>query len=309
MKTIRLLFLLTSITMFSSCEKFYAESTNTDGYDENANVTIKVSNFIQSKFEKNETLTRSEDDSLSEEPALEDNCTRLSFAIFNIEEKVKNINQSIGDDNFGTININLPNGTYRVVVIAHSGKGNCTISSPEKIKFYKNKMTDTFLYYGTLEVNEDEENKQEINLSRAVAMIRIHINDDIPANIKQLKFYYTGGSSTLDATSALGCVNSRQTENLNITAGQKDYEVYTFPREDSKTVKLAITALDEVGTEVASKVIEDIPVNKNHITTYSGNLFGDSGNGGSSSYDPKETTSGITFKFDPEWEGEEKYNF
>lgn len=309
MKTIKLLFLLASITMFSSCEKFYAESTNTDSYDENANVTIKVSNLIQSKFDKNETLTRSEDDSPSEEPTLENICTRLSFAIFNIEEKVKNINQSVGDDNFGTININLDKGTYRVVVIAHNGKGNCTISSPEKIKFYKNKMTDTFLYYGTLEVNEDEETKQEINLSRVVAMIRIHTNNDIPANVKQLKFYYTGGSSTLNATSALGCVNSRQTENLSITAGQKDYEIYTFPREDSQTVKLTVTALDQVGTEITSKVIEDIPVNKNHITTYSGNLFGENENSGSSSYDPAEATSGITFKFTPEWDGEEKYNF
>lgn len=294
--------MLATITMLSSCEKFYAEGSQDTGSDENANVTIKVSNLLTSKFEKGEASTRGDAD--TESPALEDIFSRISFAFFNTDEKVKNVNQSIGDDNFGTVNVNLAEGTYRFVVIAHSGKGNCTISSPESISFYKSKMTDTFCYYGTLEVGEDENEEREITLARAVAKIRIHINEDIPENVKQLKFYYTGGSSTLNATTLKGCVNSRQTENLTVVAGQKDYEVYTFPHEGDKKVKLTITALDQEGTDIASKAIEDIPVTANHITTYSGNLFGEG------ETDRNSTgTSGITLKFDPTWEGEETYNF
>ncbi len=302
MKITKFILMLATITMLSSCEKFYAEGSQTDESDENANVTIKVTNILTSTFEKNEASTRG--DANNEEVALEDLFSRISFAFFNNDEKVKNISQAIGDDNFGTANVNLAEGTYRFVVIAHSGKGNCTISSPEKISFYKSKMTDTFCYYGTMEVSEEENEEREINLSRAVAKIRIHINDEIPESVKQLKFYYTGGSSTLNATTGKGCVNSRQTENITVVAGQKDYEIYTFPHEDDKKVKLTITALDEEGTEIASKVIEDIPVKSNFITTFSGNLFEESGADGS-----QTGTSGITLKFDPTWDGEETYNF
>lgn len=302
MRTIRLLLTLAAILTLSSCEKFYAEGTLTKGNGENGNVTITVSHHIQGDFDKGNALTRGENAPSTETPALDDICTRLSFAFFNGDEKVKTVNQSAGDDNYGTISLNLAEGSYRIVVIAHNGKGNCTISSPEKVKFYKNKMTDTFIYYGTLDVTEDDDTNQEIRLTRAVAKITLHISDNIPTNVKWLKFYYTGGSSTLDATTAQGCVNSKQTEELDIVAGQKDYSVYTFPHQDDKKVTLTVTAYDPSDTEVAAKRIEDIPVKRNYITTCTGSLF----EGGE---DTGVSTGGITLKFDPAWAGEEIYEF
>lgn len=308
MKAIRLLLTLAAILALSSCEKFNAEGTLADGNGENGNVTITVSNHIISTFEQEGATTRSEDGTSTETPTIKDICTRISFAFFKDDEKVKTINQAAEKDNFGTASINLSEGTYRLVVIAHNGAGNCTISSPEEVKFNNNKMTDTFIYYGTLDVAEDEETDQEINLSRAVAKIRIHIKDDIPTTAKQLKFYYTGGSSTLDATTGQGCVNSRQTEYIDIVAGQQDYEVYTFPHKDGKKVKLTLTVLDQENAEITAKTISDIPVTQNHITTYSGYLFDSSGSGSSSS-GKEGTTTGITLKFTPEWAGEEAHEF
>ncbi len=295
--------MLMAVLVLSSCEKFYADGTLSNGNGENGNVTIQVSNRIQSDFASGSTQTRGEDEGT---PTLEDICTRLSFAFFKDSEKVKTINQTAGDDNYGTVSLNLSEGTYRLVVIAHSGKGNCTISSPEKVKFYKNKMTDTFAYYGTLEVSEDEVTNQEINLSRAVAKITLSINDNIPENVKRLLFYYTGGSSTLNATTMQGCVNSKQTEEREIVAGQKDYDIYTFPHQDDKNVALTITGYDQSDVEVSSKYIENIPVKRNYITTCIGDLFGE---GDYTPSDKEQTTGGFTFKFDPKWEGEVIYQF
>ncbi len=295
--------MLTAVLVLSSCEKFYADGTLSNGNGENGNVTIQVSNRIQSDFASGSTQTRGEDE---DAPTLEDICTRLSFAFFKDSEKIKTINQTAGDGNYGTVSLNLSEGTYRLVVIAHSGKGNCTISSPEKVKFYKNKMTDTFAYYGTLEVSEDEDTNQEINLSRAVAKITLSINDNIPENVKRLLFYYTGGSSTLNATTMQGCVNSKQTEEREIVAGQKDYDIYTFPHQDDKNVALTITGYDQSDVEVSSKYIENIPVKRNYITTCIGDLFGE---GDYTPSDKEQTTGGFTFKFDPKWEGEVIYQF
>lgn len=295
--------MLAAALAFSSCEKFYAEGTLSNGNDENGNVTIKVSNHIQSDFDPSSAQTRGEGE---DTPTLEDICTRISFAFFKDGEKLKTINQTAGDDNYGTVSLNLAEGTYDLVIIAHSGKGNCTISSPEKVKFYNNKMTDTFIHYGTLDVMEDEENQQEINLSRAVAKITLHINDNIPSNVKRLKLYYTGGSSTLNATTAQGCVNSKQTEEREVVAGQKDYSVYTFPHPDDKKVTLTVTAYDSEDTEVATRRIEDIPVKRNHITICTGNLFE---GGETTPSDTEETTAGIVLNFDPKWDGELTYQF
>ena len=298
--------MLASALMFSSCEKFYAEGTLADGNDENGNVTIQVSNHIQSDFVQDGTLTRGDDGESEDTPMLEDICARLSFAFFKDGEKVKTINQTAGDDHYGTASLNLGEGTYALVVIAHSGKGNCTISSPEEVKFYNNKMTDTFIYHGTLDVVEDDETQKEINLSRAVAKITLRFTDALPANAKRLKFYYTGGSSTLNAITAQGCVNSRQTEELTVVAGQKDYSIYTIPHPDDKNITLTVTAYDSEDTELASKRIEDIPVKRNQITTCIGNLLDGSE---SSPSDPKETTAGIVLHFDPKWDGELIYQF
>lgn len=156
-------------------------------------------------------------------------CNRMSLAIFDVEDKIATINQTKDDANFGIVHLNLDDGEYRLVIIAHNGKGNCSISQPENVKFPNNKLTDTFYYYGRLDVKGGNI-KKNIDLERAVAAFHVHILENtIPDTIKVIKFYYTGGSSTLDATTGYGCVNSRQTETFKISNNSRDFVVFTFP--------------------------------------------------------------------------------
>ena len=297
------LFVLLLPLLFSGCEKFTIDNASTDQSDANGNVTLQAS-ISHSGSDYEGKKTRTSDD----EADLSDICSRLTFCVFNGNTKVKTINQLSGDDDFGTVSLSLASGTYKVVVIAHSGKGNCTISSPDKIKFYNNKLTDTFFHYGTLEVGE-EEIEQEIHLTRAVAMIRLHTTDTTSDNVKQLKFYYTGGSSTLDATTGYGCVNSKQTETLEASSSTTDYSVYTFPHEDGQKVKLQLTVLDASSNEISSKTLENIPVKRNYITTCTGTLFEGQQSGGSSSESGTTTTGGVNFTWDAAWAGEQSYTF
>ena len=116
--------------------------------------------------------------------ALGDVCSRLTLAIFDGEEKLETVNQLSTDNGFGTAYVSLDEGEYRLVVIAHNGKGNCSVSAPEKVKFASNKLTDTFYYYGRLSVNE-EGATTNINLRRAVGAFKLHINDEtIPEEIR-----------------------------------------------------------------------------------------------------------------------------
>lgn len=268
------------ILCMTSCENFSADVTESKKTQEVGNVSILV-----------------------EDSENTDKGSQLSFGIFQIDQKVKIIHQNRAKDSFGHLSINLSPGTYRLAVIAHDGEGNCTISSPERITFPNNKVTDTFYYHGTFEV-DGAPLQQSISLTRATGMLTLHINDSIPEEAKRIKFYFTGGSSTFDATTGYGCVNSRQTQTLDMRSDQHDYSIYTFPHEDGKKLKVTITILDAEAKSIAERTLTDVEIKRNQVTRYSGNLFdGKQGDIG------KEEEGSTQFVFLDRWEGEIQRTF
>lgn len=287
--------LLMLVATLTSCEKFSIDETTGKSREANANVTIHVQ-----KIEGTSLLTTKAAD---KQIALGDVCSRLTLAIFDGEEKLETVNQLSTDNGFGTAHVSLDEGEYRLVVIAHNGKGNCSISAPEKVKFASNKLTDTFYYYGRLSVNE-EGATTDINLRRAVGAFKVHITDEnIPEEIRSIKFYYTGGSSTLDATTGFGCVNSRQTENFSMKDGGRDFTVYTFPHEEEKNIKMSISFLDADAKVVKSFEKADLKIHQNRAA-YTEISIADGFGGGDDS-----TGGGIGITVDPTWGETERVNF
>lgn len=283
----------------ASCEKpIFDEERAASGSvaDTHPNVTLYFSPYEQSSFTRAAT-------------PITDQCTRLSVAIFTADgTKAKSITQKQTDAGFGTAALTLQAGQYRVVAIAHSStEGNATITSPEKVTFANNKLTDTFYYFGTLTVGTDPI-EETLEMTRCVAMLRLTLTEPLSDNITRLKFYYTGGSSTLNPATGYGCVNSKQTE-YRYTTDDQDmpvsvYELYTMPHEQQDVLKLTVTALDASGSEVGEVAMENIPVTRNKITTWQGALFSGSGTEGGTS-----SSGGITITLDTEWDGTITYTF
>lgn len=267
--------LLLPAMLFMSCEKGYvAESTadNSSGeaVEGGVPVTFRVASIEQTDFSTSSTAAAS-----SSTTSIADYCTRINLAVFNTDGTKTSVNQTSDDDDFGTLTLSLAEGTYEVVIIAHSCTGNATISSCDEIKFPNNKLTDTFYYYGDITVNG--EGSYDITLERAVAMLRFVVSDTTPEDVTQMQFYYTGGSSTFDATTGFGCVNSRQTEVRDVPqaayTGQSQYEVYTLPHSTDDTLKVVVTALDASANTVLERTFTDVPVTVNKITQYTGEFF------------------------------------
>ncbi len=304
-KSKRLLPLIASIfvmlvTMLTSCEKFTLDEASRDGSKGNGNVVINVQKVQGARLSSSSSRADASTFTLG------DICSRLSLVIFDGEEKIETINQVSDDNNFGTARINLDEGEYRLVAIAHNGKGNCTMSLPEKVKFTNNKLTDTFYYYGRLSVTDDGA-QANIALERGVGAMKLHINDEsLPAEVRSIKFYYTGGSSTLDATTGFGCVNSRQTENFNIEEGNRDFTIYTFPHEDNRYIKMTISLLDADAKVVKSFEKADLKLKKNQIVSTNISLDGSGISGGG---DGENNGGGIGITFDPTWGETENVDF
>lgn len=299
--------LLMLAATLASCEKFALDGATTKKHDANANVFIHASvaqksNAFQSANLR--TATRSDDEGQGTTKPLENYCNRLSIAIFDGEEKVEMLNLNADEDGFGDIELTLDQGDYRMVAIGHNGSGNCTISSPEKVKFYKNKLTDTFVYYGKLSVSEDEDTEETIELSRAVAQVKINLTDSVlPKEAHTIKFYYTGGSSTLNAVTGYGCVNSRQTESFKLSEDNRTYSVYTFPHEENNGLKMDISILDSDTNTLKEYTKSKLPVKLNYITKADISLQNDSISEPTQE-ENKEGSGDVGFTINPDWDGE-----
>lgn len=270
-QSICLLTILMSLLGFTSCEKpdfglFDDEVETPDGF---VRLKFSIARFEQIPFDDNLNYSRATTDVGAV-------CTRINFAIFGEEGKLNTINQTIDNEDFGQISVVVPeNQQYTVVVLAHSGAGNATISKPDSIRFANNKMTDTFYYCGDLEA--EGEDSHEVKLRRAVAKFQLVTEDVVPENVVEVSFKYTGGSSALNARTGLGKINSRQTETRPITDEMRgktaEFEIFTFPHEEEDELKITATATDAEGKTVVEKVFEKVPVKINQITRCKGTFF------------------------------------
>ena len=230
-------------------------------------------------------------------------CTRLNVAVFDSGgTKVKAVGQSSAESGFGNVRLSLPEGNYKLVVVGHNGTGSATITNVEKVTFPNNKVTDTFLYFGTLTVT-GETQELAITLTRCVAMLRLILDySGGDSDIASLKFYDLGGSSTLSPLSGYGCVNSKQTE-YRAWNDASVYELFTIPHATEDVItKMTVTAYDASDNVVGEWTLTDIPVTMNRVTEYSGDLFGGGGHSGDDI-----PTGGITV--DAEWDGVDSYTF
>lgn len=231
MKHIKLISLLALSMALASCEKVSLDEllskeppTSQPSSTGNASLSIHIGGIADANYQ---------DATAKGTRAIEpigNVCTKLTISLYNEEgQRVYSVNKKSTDADFADVTIKLAEGKYYLVVVAHSNEKNATTTNINKITFEGNKLSDTFHYYKEIELQAGG-NNIDVVMERVTAMFRLEIADQIPENVKQLKFYYTGGSSTLSGFTGAGAVNSRQTEIRNIQAGINTYDVYTFPQ-------------------------------------------------------------------------------
>lgn len=254
-------FFLSALFVLTSCEKPLLTEDNSE-QKPNGNLIVNVFQIEQTPFA---SFTRT---------AVSEACTRLNFIVYDKEgTRVKQVNQKSDDDGFGTASFQLDVGDYQVVIVGHNSDGNPTTTNPTKIQFDKDDgFTDTFLSNNNVTIAEEQVN-MNVSLDRIVALCRFVITDDYPVNVAKMRFYYTGGSGAFDAATGLGSMNSRQTVWFeNLSADQKQFDLYTFLHDTEGTIHLMVSAYD-TGDNVLFEREFDVPMEQNKITWLSGPYF------------------------------------
>lgn len=275
--------ILAAAVMAVGCERGY-DGDETTVVNNNDNLVLTMSAAIETRG--------------NSQVRLADVCSRLNVAVFDeAGTKVKTVAQTAADASFGTVGLSVAPGTYRVVIIAHNSNGSATITSPEKVTFPNNKVTDTFYYCGMLTATAERQDVS-IGLQRVVAKLRLHMTgESLRSDIASFKFYYIGGSSTLSPMDGFGCVNSKQTE-YRETDESGCYELYTIPHTtDDVLTRVVVTALDAADNVLGECELTDVPVTMNRVTDYTGDIF--NGRGAMS----------IGLTVDAEWSGIDYYTF
>lgn len=263
------------VFVIASCQKVAVDDVdgNEEEQGQKSLITFRINQIEQTPFSSSEYSSRA--------TSITKLCSHIFLAVYKSDgERLTTKSQNSSDKDFGKLSVSLAKGTYRIVLLAYNQKDNPTAPNAEKIVFGNNgKMTDTFLWSDEITVENNLE--KDISMKRAVAMFRLITTDNIPANVTKMKFYYTGGSSTLNAITGIGNANSKQEENLTVAETGKPgtFEVYTFPKDDENVLKIEVTALDANGNTVASRTFEDVPISRNKITQYKGEFFTGSGSG------------------------------
>ncbi|MCR5366532.1 MAG: FimB/Mfa2 family fimbrial subunit [Prevotella sp.] len=286
MRKIIISFLLSSL-LLAACEKPVI-----DGIEQSGNVKLT---FLLTNSDPTTRAT------------LTQYITKLNVQLFDANgQKVFSTvrTQTSSDDDFGTMQIEIPEGIYTVVAVGHSSAKSATIKSPTVCQFTASdgeKLTDTFCHCSTITV-QGEQQDFSLPLYRATAMVQLHLTDEaFPQNLWYVTADYSGGSANFNPTTLEGITKSTQSER-RITNDMHLHQYFTFPyMSSSGKLKITITATTSNGTVLATKTLTDVPVYRNRITTYEGNLFDDS---------PGEyTISDFSFLIHADWDGEDKYEF
>ena len=299
--SLRLLLMLFAAMLMTACEKaVFDENEPPDTPETPTNENLVTLTFNIAQLEQTSFSAITQQMRSTEAAKV---CSRITLALYQDDARVKYINQK-ADDDFGKFTLTVPSGNYKLLALAHSCDGNATTTALNKITFPNNKVTDTFYY--AADINATADMSQQLVLNRIVAMVRFVFNDAIPENVARLKFYYTGGSSTLDGTTGLGCVNSKQTEYRTVDSHEAgaQFELFTLPHDKSGELKMTVSALDAADNVVKEMTFDAVPITVNTISEYSGNFF----NSGSKDDNPS-SASAFTLMVEDKWEKVSTYSF
>ena len=207
--------------------------------------------------------------------------------------------QTKDDDDFGRLSVELADGVYTIVAVAHSSARSATIKSPEVVQFTAQdgeKLTDTFCHVSTVEVS-GESHSFTLPMHRAVAMVQLHLTDEtLPEDVWYIKADYSGGSANVNPTTLEGITKSNQSER-RIKNDLRLHQFFTFPyMSETGTLKMTISATTSDGTVLRQRTFDAVPVKRNRITTYEGKLFGDG--------EWTATQSDFSFVVNADWDGE-----
>ena len=270
----KLMMAMTAALMLSSCTK-----SDVNELSENSLEIIVNADSI----ETHKTITFGCNFGVSQELMTRASLSELSLTdlwIFDLpdgrSEPALLLHQTSDDATFGSPSVTAEYGGHTFYFIASRGSDptiNGTTISWDK-------PSDTFWSTLSLTIVPSTSSTQNVNLQRVAARLRVTITDEVPADLAALNvtpsIWYYG----IDYVSGEATDTRTTTRTINVpssyagTTGQLAASFYCLSPSVEWTTDVTLTASRADNSSIATISVAGIPMQRNHITSYSGTLFG-----------------------------------
>jgi len=179
---------------------------------------------------------------------------------------------------FGEFECALPIGNYTLVAIARGySEGDVfTLTSPTSAAFTSERARETFCATQAVTVTSDDPLDLSVTLNRIIARLNILSTDVHSASVTRIRTTYAAGGKSFNPSTGLATVNSGFTV-TNSGFWEQDGTLhvsnYAFLATDEQTMDITLEALDADDHVLFSKLVPNVPLKRNRVTTLSGAMF------------------------------------
>lgn len=186
------------------------------------------------------------------------------------------VHQTYEDADFGAPTVTTEYGDHTFYFVA--SRGDTPTISGNTISWAK--PSDTFWASLAMTIAPSTSASQSVTLQRVAARLRITITDEIPSGLATLSvtpshWYYGLDILTGEATDDRTTARTVSVPSSYIaTTGQLAASFYCLSPSAAWTTDISLQAMKSDNTQMVSISVADVPMQRNHITAYSGTLFG-----------------------------------
>lgn len=206
------------------------------------------------------------------------NLKALTLAFYEDSDEVFKSTQLQGDAHFGDFSLNLPLGTYTMVVLGYSCyEGDVlTLTSPTSAAFTAGRVGETFAYTQEVTVSNTDELELSATLDRIVAKFNVVSDDHRTQGAEKVRMTFSGGAKAFNPTTGLATSDTgfSNTVNISTNVGARSSSVsYLFLSTPEQTMDVTVEVLNSTDEVLYHKVMRNVPFKQNRSTKLTGNLY------------------------------------
>jgi len=248
------LFILTALlVLFTSCKKEETEEYGTLSFK----VGIKME-----QMDKSSTLSRNTD--------------RICYQILQNNNVITSGTQANTDANYGNISVDLPIGTYTIVVMANYGDMP-TLNTDGTFTY--NRVGDGFAGTSSFTISREQRTTLSIGLTRVVSKLNFESTDVMPATVSKYQVIIDSVCATFNVLTGEGLdklqyISARVNRPSSTTFRSRAF-LMTEGQEDE--VDLRLLFFNSSGDTVYDRQYGNIPIKRNYQTTLTAAMFHEHG--------------------------------
>lgn len=178
---------------------------------------------------------------------------------------------------FGEFSTSLPMGNYTMVVIGrgHYAGDVLELTSPTSA-VYTDRVRETFIATQAVNITNTTGETLSATLHRVVSKVVVVSTDGKTENANNVSVTFAAGGKGVNPTTGLALTNTGFVNTVGISAAVGETSTsnsFLFLATDEQTMTVTLDVLNADGNSISHKVVENVPLRRNRITTLTGSLY------------------------------------